>query len=98
LGTANLTDESQQINIDAIAKAAKQYGLVVRVYGAADSATGNAEINNKLSADRARYICSQLKQRGVPNSHISLSSEGGIDDYSPTEANRNTRIELHFKE
>jgi outer membrane protein OmpA-like peptidoglycan-associated protein len=97
LGTANLTDESQQINIDAIAKAAKQYGLVVRVYGAADSATGNAEINNKLSADRARYICSQLKQRGVPDSHISLSSEGGVDDYSPTEANRNTRIELHFK-
>jgi outer membrane protein OmpA-like peptidoglycan-associated protein len=97
LGTTDLTDESQLINIDAIAKVAKDYGLIVKVYGAADSATGNAEINDKLSRDRAMYISSQLRQRGVTEDCIVTVFEGGIDDYTPTEANRNTRIELHFE-
>jgi outer membrane protein OmpA-like peptidoglycan-associated protein len=98
LGTTNLTDESQLINIDAIAKVAKDYGLIVKVYGAADSATGNDEINDKLSRDRAMYISSQIRQRGVSDDCIVTVFEGGIDDYTPTEANRNTRIELHFKQ
>jgi outer membrane protein OmpA-like peptidoglycan-associated protein len=98
LGTTNLTDESQLINIDAIAKVAKVYGLIVKVYGAADSATGNDEINDKLSQDRAMYISSQLRQRGVSDDSIVTVFEGGIDDYTPTEANRNTRIELHFEQ
>jgi outer membrane protein OmpA-like peptidoglycan-associated protein len=97
LGTTDLTDESQLINIDAIAKVAKAYGLIVNVYGAADSATGNDEINDKLSRDRAIYISSQLRQRGVSDDCIVTVFEGGIDDYTPTEANRNTRIELHFE-
>jgi outer membrane protein OmpA-like peptidoglycan-associated protein len=97
LGTTNLTDESQLINIDAIAKVAKAYGLIVKVYGAADSATGNDEINDRLSRDRAMYISSQLRQRGVSDDCIDTVFEGGIDDYTPTEANRNTRIELHFE-
>jgi outer membrane protein OmpA-like peptidoglycan-associated protein len=97
LGTTDLTDESQLINIDAIAKVAKEYGLIIKVYGAADSATGNDEINDKLSRDRAMYISSQLRQRGISDDCIVTVFEGGIDDYHPTEANRNTRIELHFE-
>jgi outer membrane protein OmpA-like peptidoglycan-associated protein len=98
LGTTDLTDESQLVNIDVIAKVAKEYGLIVKVYGAADSATGNDEINDKLSRDRAMYISSQFRQRGISDDCIVTVFEGGIDDYTPTEANRNTRIELHFEQ
>jgi hypothetical protein len=36
-----------------------------------------------------------LQGRGVAPECITIISEGGIDDYAPAEANRNTRIELH---
>ena len=92
-----LTDSSQLINLDEIARVVKEYGLVVKVTGAADSATGNAVINNRLSDNRADYIVRLLEQRGVDNKKILKVSEGGIDRFNPDEANRHTKIELHLK-
>ena len=97
LGTSTLTDSSQLINLDEIARVVKEYGLVVKVTGAADSATGNAVINNQLSENRADYILRLLEQRGVDNKKILKVSEGGIDRFNPDEANRHTKIELHIK-
>lgn len=96
LGTSNLTDQSQLINLDEIARLANKYGLSVHVTGAADSATGNDKINNRLSSSRANYIADQLKQRGVSSRNIKTSSKGGISDHTPIEANRHTRIELYL--
>ena len=48
LGTARLTDVSQLINLDELARVAKKYGLSVAVIGAADSATGTAEKSRVL--------------------------------------------------
>ena len=97
LGMSTLTDSSQLINLDEIARVVKEYGLVVKVTGAADSATGNAVINNQLSENRADYILRLLEQRGVDNKKILKVSEGGIDRFNPDEANRHTKIELHLK-
>ena len=97
LGTSTLTDSSQLINLDEIARVVKEYGLVVKVIGAADSATGNTVINNRLSDNRADYILRLLEQRGVDSKKILKVSEGGIDRLNPNEANRHTKIELHLK-
>lgn len=96
LGTSNLTDQSQLINLDEIARLANKYGLSVRVTGAADSATGTDKINNRLSSSRANYIVDQLKQRGVSSRNLKVTSKGGISDHTPIEANRHTRIELYL--
>ncbi len=42
LGTNRLTDASQMLNLDELARVAKKYGLAVSVAGAADSATWHA--------------------------------------------------------
>ncbi len=97
LGTTKLTDSSQLVNLDALAKVAKKYGLAIRVVGAADSATGNTVINNTLSTSRAEYIYSELLKRDIAQDMITKISEGGIDDYTPDEANRHTRVLLYFK-
>ena len=97
LGTSHLTDTSQLINLDELARVAKKYGLVVKVTGAADSATGTVGINDALSVSRADYIASELNKRGIPSDRITKVSEGGISDYAPTEANRHTKVMLHFK-
>ena len=94
LGTTNLTDKSQLVNLDEIARVAKQYGLTLRVTGAADSETGTSEINHRLGNDRADYIISQLHQLGINTSLITKINQGGIDRFNPGEANRHCKIEL----
>ena len=97
LGTTNLTDKSQLVNLDELARIAKKYGLLVKVIGAADEATGSDEINDPLSASRARFICHELLNRGVNKEQISARKRGGIDDYQPIEANRHTKVLLYMK-
>ena len=94
LGTANLTDSSQLVNLDEIVRVVKQYGLTLRVTGAADSGTGTNEINHRLGNDRADYIISQLQKRGIGTSFITKINQGGIDRFNPDEANRHCKIEL----
>ena len=96
LGTDELTEVSQLLNIDEIARVAKEHRLKVRISGAADSATGNERINNSLSQKRADYIKTLMVQRGIEESLITTAYEGGIDDYSPVQANRQTCVTLSF--
>ncbi len=98
LGTTQLTDASQLVNLDKLARIATDYNLAVVVLGAADSATGNEVLNKELSASRARYIADELRKRGVSNDALTVMSNGGINDYSPNEANRQTRIALFFRQ
>lgn len=94
IGTTNLTDRSQLINLDEIARVVKQYGLHLRITGAADSETGTGEINHRLGNDRANYIISQLRERGISTSLITKINQGGIARFNPGEANRHCKIEL----
>ena len=96
LGTTELTDASQLINLDELARVAKKYGLSITVTGAADSNTGTPAINNTLSVSRADFITDELLKRGIPFECITKHVAGGINTYSPSEANRHTRVELHF--
>ena len=97
LNTARLTDTSQTLNLDELARVAKKYGLSVSVIGAADSMTGTASVNNVLSASRADYIAEELIKRGVSGDKITKTHQGGISDYAPNEANRHTKVMLHLK-
>ena len=96
IGTDHLTDASQLLNIDELAKVAKTYNLKVKIIGAADSATGTDSINETLSSKRAAYIMRLMRDRGVASENIKTTHEGGIDDYSPVQANRNTCVVLSF--
>lgn len=96
LGTDVLTEKNQVMNLDEIARIANKHGLQVKVIGAADSATGTESINDNLSRQRAEYIRRLLLDRGVNDSRIYTIYAGGIDKYSPAEANRNTCVVLTF--
>lgn len=98
LNTASLTDASQGLNLDELARVADKYGLSVKVTGAADSGTGTPGINDSLSASRADYIASELERRGISAGRIVRASRGGIADHTPAEANRHTKVELFFPE
>lgn len=92
LNTNHLVDESQMSNLDEIAKIAKAEDLNISISGAADSATGTEKINRELSKARAKFIGQELIKRGISKDRIKAVSRGGINDYSPVEANRNTCV------
>lgn len=98
LNTARLTDASQMLNLDELARVTNKYGLSVRVTGAADSSTGTYDINDSLSVSRAGFIAAELEQRGIPAERIAKISRGGIADHTPVEANRHTKVELFYTE
>ena len=97
IGTTQLVDASQMVNLNELARVAKAYHLKVSVVGAADSATGTDDINKPLSKSRADYITQQLMARGIDKSMIMSKSEGGIDEYSPVAVNRHTAVRLFVR-
>lgn len=97
LNTADLTDASQSLNIDEMARIAKKYDLRIRITGAADSATGSTTINRKLSRDRALYIGKQFRARGIDKHNIVMIGKGGIAEFNPEQVNRQTKVELFFE-
>ena len=96
IGTDELTDVSQILNVNEIAEVVKATTVRVRIIGSADAATGNVQINNSLSQRRADYIRRLLMERGIEASRITTVYEGGINDFTPIQANRNTCVILSF--
>lgn len=97
MGTSELTEFSQFVNLDELARVAQKYSLRIVVTGAADSQTGTTEMNDSLSVSRTDYISRQLAERGIDTSIIEKCSIGGINTYGPTEANRHTKVCLYYK-
>ena len=97
IGTDNLTEKAQVINIKEVASCIKKYGLNARIVGAADSQTGTAYTNERLSAKRADYIAKLMREQGVPQEKIQTQYRGGISSYEPQIGNRNTCVMLYYK-
>ena len=97
LAGSYITDTPQMLNIQSAARLAVAENLRVRITGAADSATGSSEKNAALALSRAQHVAKLIKERGVPEEHIEVLSEGGTAEHSPVEANRNCRIELFIR-
>jgi len=98
-GSSSLTDESKEA-LTALANSATGLkGFIVEVTGHAD-ATGNDEINTKLSEDRAKAVITYLMQQGgVPVRHIV--APGAMGEYAPVASNEtpagraeNRRVDL----
>lgn len=94
LNSDKLVDKSQLVNLDDIAKMAKQENLKIKISGAADSATGTQSGNQDLGKRRAKFIAKALIKRGVDKSQIKAYNLGGIDKYATNEANRFTTVVL----
>ena len=66
LAGSYVTDAAQLLNIHAAAELAVSEGLLVRITGAADSATGSAEKNAELALARAEHVAKLMRERALP--------------------------------
>ena len=62
--------------------------------GYADSATGSADYNQKLSERRATVVANELVKMGIENNKITIVGKGGVETLSPISFNRRATVQI----
>jgi OOP family OmpA-OmpF porin len=94
INKTNIASQKDLVNVDALAKYAKDNNSNILVKGYADSATGTPAINQKLSEGRANTLANELVKKGVNRDNIKTEAKGGVDDLSPVSFNRRATAEI----
>ena len=77
-----------------LAEYAKANNCKLVVSGYADSKTGSAEYNQKLSQKRADAVVNELVKMGVSRDNIVTEAKGGVDNLSPFSYNRRATVKV----
>lgn len=90
-GSDKLTQVEKQ-KVEMFAKSFSDKDVVVKVVGSADSKTGSAKLNNKLSQNRANVVKDVLVKNGVAAERITATST--LDATENVETSRSAIITL----
>lgn len=82
------------VNVKSLADYAKDNNLNLLVTGYADSATGKAAYNQKLSEKRAETVANELVNMGVSRDQITTEGKGGVSELSPISYNRRATVQV----
>lgn len=94
LNKTNIASQKDLVNVQAVAKYAKENNSRLLVNGYADSATGKADHNQWLSEERAKTVANELVKMGVSRDNISTKGNGGVDELSPISFNRRATVQV----
>jgi outer membrane protein OmpA-like peptidoglycan-associated protein len=94
LGKSKITSKKDLINLEQIAKVAKEQNKTLVVEGYADSKTGNSKLNQKLTESRAETVKAELVKLGVDASKIETKGNGGVNELSPIQYNRRAVVSV----
>ena len=90
----NIASQKDLVNIEGVAKYAKENNTNLLVTGYADSATGKADHNQWLSEERAKTVAEELVKMGVSRDKIETVGKGGVDELSPISFNRRATVQV----
>ncbi len=93
-GKSNVIDSRDMLSVKALAELAIDKNASVLVTGYADTKTGSAEVNKKMSERRAQAVADELVRLGVSRQRIEIVVAGGVETLTPSEYNRRATIEL----
>lgn len=94
LNSAKVASKKDLVNVQGIADFAKQNGKKIVVTGYADSKTGSAAYNQKLSEKRANTVADALVNMGVARENIIVEGKGGVNDLAPFSYNRRVVVKV----
>lgn len=92
--SSKIASKKEIINLQSLADAVKNSNAKLSVVGYADSATGSAEYNQKLSAARAQAVADKLIEMGVPQEKLVVEGKGGVDAEKPARLNRRVIVSI----
>ncbi|UKK47790.1 OmpA family protein [Prevotella sp. E9-3] len=81
-------------NVQELANVAKEKNAKLVVTGYADSKTGSAAYNQKLSQKRAETVANELVKMGVSRDNIEVVAAGGVQTLSPISYNRRATVAI----
>ena len=90
----NIASKKDLVNVKNMAEFAKENDANLLVTGYADSATGKAPYNQKLSEKRANTVANELVKMGVNRDKITTEAKGGVNDLSPISFNRRATVQV----
>ena len=82
------------VNVKELAEYAKNNNAKIVVTGYADSKTGSAAYNQKLSQKRADTVANELVKMGVNRDNIVTEAKGGVMNLSPFSYNRRATVKI----
>ena len=97
LGKINVANLKDLVNVQALAKYAKENNCNLLVTGYADSSTGSPAINERLSLQRAETVKNELVKMGVAEEKIRCAHNGGVDilgQKAPKEFDRRATVQI----
>ena len=83
IGKSKVASKKELVIVLALAQYAKDNNAKLEVNGYADSATGSAAVNQKLSKARAEKVADELVKLGVAKENIVVKANGGVKDLTP---------------
>jgi len=94
INKSKIASKKDLVNVKELAESAKANGKTIVVTGYADSKTGSAEYNQKLSERRAQAVADELVKMGVDSDKIEVVGKGGVEERSPISYNRRVVVSL----
>ena len=94
LNKTKIASQKDLVNVQALAKYAKENNSKLLVNGYADSATGKPAHNQWLSEERAKTVAGELQKMGIDSSNITTKGNGGVDELSPISFNRRATVQV----
>ena len=94
INKSKIASKKDLVNVKELAESAKANGKTIVVTGYADSKTGSAEYNQKLSERRAQAVADELVKMGVSRDKIEVVGKGGVEELSPISYNRRVVVSL----
>ena len=94
IGKSKVASKKDLVNVQALAKYAKDNNAKLVVNGYADSATGSAAVNQKISKARAEQVANELVKMGVDKDNIVIKANGGVKDLTPASYNRRATVQI----
>lgn len=94
LNSSKIASKKDLVNVQEIADYAKANGSKILVTGYADSKTGSAAYNAKLSESRAQTVADKLVEMGVSRDQLIVEGKGGVNDLAPYSYNRRVTVKL----
>lgn len=94
INSSRIASKKDLVNVKEMAEFAKANNLKIVVKGYADSNTGSAEYNKRLSERRAETVANQLVEMGLSRDQIVVEAMGGVKDLTPISYNRRATVQV----
>lgn len=92
IGKSKIASKKDLQNVKDLVEVAKSNNSKIVVTGYADSKTGSANFNQKLSQRRAETVVNELVNMGVSRDNIETVAAGGVNTLSPVSYNRRATV------